>query len=147
MEITNKRAFYDYELQNRFEAGINLYGSEVKAVRQGHVDLNGSFVRIIGLEAYLVNAKIFPYKYARPEGYEEKRTRKLLMHKKEILALKSKTDGSNLTLVPVSLYLKHGFIKLQIAIGKGKKKYEKRAAIKKKDQTRDLEAELGLEGY
>ncbi|MBI3070107.1 MAG: SsrA-binding protein, partial [Candidatus Levybacteria bacterium] len=90
MKITNKRAFYDYRLLDRFEAGINLIGSEVKAVRLGHADLTGSHVRILGSEAYLLNAKIFPYQYARPEGYDEKRTRKLLLHKSEIIALKSK---------------------------------------------------------
>lgn len=143
MEISNRRAFYDYELLDRIEAGINLYGSEVKAVKMGHADLSGSFVRIIGSEAYLVNAKIFPYQYARPEGYDERRTRKLLLHKKEILVLKSKTDGANLALVPVSLYLKHGIIKLEVAIGKGKKAYQKREKIKQRDLDREVEAELG----
>src|SRR3972149_4246692 len=104
MKITNRRAFFDYQLLDRFEAGINLYGHEVKAVRQGKAELAGSFVRIIGSEAYLVNAKIFPYEYARPEGYDERRTRKLLLHKREIIALKSKIEGSNMSLVPLSLY-------------------------------------------
>lgn len=147
MEIKNRRAFYDYELFERLEAGINLYGSEVKAVKQGKADLTGAFVRIMGSEAYLINAKIFPYEYARPEGYDEKRTRKLLLHKKEIMALKGRTDGANMSLVPLSLYNKKGLIKVQIAIGKGKKLFEKRAAIKKKDLNRDLEADLGIEGY
>ncbi len=142
MKITNKRAFFDYELLDRVEAGINLYGSEVKAVRLGHADLSGSFVRIIGSEAYLVNAKIFPYEYSRPEGYDERRTRKLLLHKSEILVLKSKTEGANLTLVPISLYIKNGFVKLEVAIGKGKTKYDKRQAIKKRDLQKELEIEL-----
>ncbi|MDO8582914.1 MAG: SsrA-binding protein, partial [bacterium] len=101
MKITNKRAFFDYSILEKFEAGINLYGAEVKAVRLGHADLTGSHVRIMGSEAYLINAKIFPYKYSRPENYDEQRTRKLLLHKNEIIALKSKTEGQNLTLVPV----------------------------------------------
>jgi len=142
MQIRNKRAFYDYQLLERLEAGINLVGAEVKAVRLGHADLTGSFVRIMGSEAYLVNAKIFPYQYARPEGYDERRTRKLLLHKNEIIAIKSKTEGQNLTIVPVSLYIKHGFIKLELALGKGKKEYDKRRAIKQKDIERDIEAEL-----
>lgn len=142
MKITNRRAFYDFEILDRFEAGINLYGSEVKAVRLGHADLAGSFVRIIGSEAYLVNAKIFPYQYARPEGYDERRTRKLLLHKKEIIAIKSKTEGANLTLVPLSLYVKNGFIKLEVALGKGRKQYEKKEKTKKRDIERDIEAEL-----
>lgn len=142
MKITNKKAFFDYQLLDRFEAGINLYGHEVKSVRLGKADLSGSFVRIIGSEAYLINAKIFPYQAGQVEGYDERRTRKLLLHKKEIISLKSKTEGANLTLVPVSLYLKSGFVKLEVALGKGKKKYEKRASIKKKDIQRDLEREL-----
>ncbi len=142
MKITNRKAFYDYEILDRFEAGINLYGQEVKAVRLGQADITGSFVRIIGSEAYLVNAKIFPYQNARTEDYDERRTRKLLLHKSEIIALKSKTDGSNLSLVPVSLYFKHGFVKLEVALGKGKKKYEKREAIKKRDIKRHIEQEL-----
>ena len=141
MKITNKRAFFDYILTDRFEAGINLYGAEVKAVRLGHADLTGAHARILGSEAYLVNAKILPYQYARPEGYDEKRTRKLLMHKSEIISLKSKLQGEKLALVPVSLYEKHGFIKVELALGKGKKQYDKRASIKKKDLQREEEIE------
>lgn len=142
MKITNRRAFYDYQLLDRFEAGINLIGPEVKAVRLGHADLTGSHVRILGSEAYLINAKIFPYQYARPEGYDEKRTRKLLLHKGEIIALKSKTEGSNLTIVPVSLYTAKNFIKLELALAKGKKKYQKKEAIKRRDIEREVEQEL-----
>lgn len=142
MKITNKKAFFDYQLLDRFEAGINLFGFEVKSVRAGKADLTGSFVRIVGSEAYLVNAKIFPYQQAQVENYDERRTRKLLLHKKEIISLKGKTDGANLSLVPVSLYLKHGFVKVEVALGKGKKKYEKRESIKKKDIQRNIEHEL-----
>ncbi len=145
MKITNKRAFFDYEILERFEAGINLQGSEVKAVRLGHADLTGAHVRIIGSEAYLINAKIFPYEYARPENYEEKRTRKLLLHKKEIVMLKSKTEGERLVIIPVSLYLHHHLIKAELALAKSKKKYEKKEAIKKKDIQRETEAELASE--
>lgn len=142
MKITNKKAYFDYQLLDRFEAGINLYGFEVKSVRLGKADLTGSFIKIIGSEAYLLNAKIFPYQQAQIENYDDKRTRKLLLHKKEIISLKSKVDGSNLSLVPVSMYLKNGFIKVEVALGKGKKKYEKRENIKKKDIQRDVEREL-----
>jgi len=144
MKITNRRAFYDYRILDRFEAGINLNGAEVKAVRLGHSDLTGSFVKIIGSEAYLVNAKIFPYKYARPEGFDETRTRKLLLHKKEIIALKSKTEGSSLTIVPISLYTTKHLIKVELALAKGKKQFDKKEAIKKKDVQRELEEELKL---
>jgi len=142
MKITNRRAFYDYQILEKLEAGINLYGAEVKAVRLGHADLTGSHVRILGSEAYLINAKIFPYQYSRPEGFDEKRTRKLLLHKREIIALKSKTEGQNLTLVPLSLYTTKSFIKLEIALGRGKKQYDKKESIKKKDIQREIEQEL-----
>ena len=142
MKITNRRAFFDYSIMERFEAGINLYGAEVKAVRMGHADLTGSHVRIMGNEAYLINAKIFPYKYSRPENYDEQRTRKLLLHKSEIIALKSKPEGQNLTLVPVSMYTTKSFIKLGIALGKGKKQYDKKESIKKKDLEREVEQEM-----
>ena len=144
MKITNRRAFYDYRILDRLEAGINLNGAEVKAIRLGHADLTGSFVRIIGSEAYLMNAKIFPYQYARPEGYDERRTRKLLLHKKEIIALKSKTEGSGLTIVPVSLYTTKHLVKAELALAKGKKQFDKKEAIKKKDIQRELEEELKL---
>ncbi len=142
MKISNKRAFYDYEITDRLEAGINLTGAEVKAVKSEHADLTGAYVRIMGSEAYLVNAKVFPLPYARPQGYEEARTRKLLLHKKEIVSLKSKTDGSNMTLVPISLYDKGGLIKLEVGIGKGKRKYDKKEAKKRADINRDIEQEL-----
>ncbi len=142
MKITNKKAYFDYRILETFEAGVNLYGSEVKAVRLGRADLTGSFVKIIGAEAYLVNAKIFPYQSGQVENYDEHRTRKLLLHKQEIISLKSKTDGANLSLVPVSLYFKHGLLKLEIGIGKAKKQYEKRESIKKKDIQGHIEQEL-----
>lgn len=142
MKITNRRAFYDYQIGDTFEAGINLNGAEVKAVKMEHADLTGSFVRIMGSEAYLINAKIFPYEYARPEGYDERRTRKLLLHKREIISLKSKTDGSNTTLVPISLYDKHGLIKLEVGIGRGKRKFDKKEAKKRADLDREIEQEL-----
>lgn len=142
MKIANKRAFYDYEIMERFEAGINLTGAEVKAVRLGHADLTGSFVRISGSEAYLTNAKIFPYQYMRSDDYDERRSRKLLLHKGEIIALKSKTEGANLTIVPLSLYTTHHLIKIELALGKGKKTYQKREALKRRDIQREIETEF-----
>lgn len=142
MKISNSRARFDYDIQETFEAGINLTGAEVKAVRLGHADLTGSYVRIIGSEIYLINAKIFPYEYARPENYDLKRTRKLLLHKKQILTLKGKTDGSSLTIVPVSLYTTRSFVKAELGLGKPQKKYEKRDKIKKRDIDREIEGAL-----
>jgi SsrA-binding protein len=142
MKIINRKASFDYQLSDHFEAGINLLGAEVKAVREGHVDLTGSFVKIIGNEAYLINANIFPYQYARPETYDERRTRKLLLHKKEIITLKSKMEASRLTVVPVSMYTSHGLIKVELALAKSKKQFEKRESIKKKDINRQIKEEL-----
>jgi len=142
MKIVNRRAFFDAQILDRLEAGINLTGAEVKAVKEGHADLTGSFVRIIGLEAYLVNSNIFPYEYARPESYDPRRTRKLLLHKAEIIALKSKMEGQNLTLVPVSIYTTHNLIKLELALGKSKKKFDKRKDLKRKTIERDIEEAL-----
>lgn len=142
MKISNAKAFHDYHILDRVEAGINLMGSEVKAVRLGQADLHGSFIKIIGSEAYVVNAKIFPYKYAQPQGYEPRRTRKLLLHKKEIFALKSKTEAGNLTIVPISLYTKAHLVKLEIAVAKPKKQYEKREELKRRQIERDIEIAL-----
>ena len=142
MKITNRKAFFDAAILERFEAGINLTGAEVKAVRAGHADLTGSFVRIMRSEPYLVNANIFPYEYARPQGYDPRRTRKLLLHKKEIIAIKSKIEGQNLTIVPISLYTTHNLIKLEVALGKPKKQFDKRKDLKKKTLDRDIEEAL-----
>lgn len=147
MKIVNKKAYYNYQLFERIEAGISLLGSEVKAIKAGHADLTGSHVRIIGLEAYLVNARVFPYSYSRPETYEENRTRKLFLHKNEIISLKSKIEGQHLTLVPISLYTIGNLIKLEIAIAKGKKEFEKKSAIKKQDIERQQEIDLADFGY
>lgn len=142
IRIFNKTAPASYKITEKFEAGIVLLGSEVKAVRQGHADLTGSYVKIIGSEAYLVNAKIFPYKFSRIENYDEARTRKLLLHKKEIIALKSRLAQGKFTLVPLSIYTKNDFIKLQIALASGKKKFEKKREMKQKDLQREAEQEL-----
>lgn len=142
MKIINKRAPYDFELLEHFEAGINLQGQEVKAIRLGHADLTGSYARIVGSEAYLINAKIYPYEYARTENYDQSRTRKLLLHKKEILALKQKTVGGSLTIVPVSLYTTKSVIKLELALGKPLRKVDKKERIKKRDTEREVAAAL-----
>ena len=142
MKIVNKKAFFDYEITDRFEAGIHLVGAEVKSLRNGHAKLEGSYVKVIGSEIYLVGAQIFPYIYARPENYDPARTRKLLLHKKEIVSLKGKLDGANLTLVPLSWYTKGPLVKLEVGLARGKKKYEKREAKKREDQKRELEVEF-----
>ena len=141
MKIFNKKATFEYKILERLEAGVNLTGAEVKSIKGGHAQLTGAFVRIIGSEAYLVNAQIFPYIYARPEGYDPKRTRKLLLHKTELIRLKSKLDGANLTLIPLSWYTKGPLVKLEVALARGKKEYEKREGKRREDQRRELDRE------
>ena len=142
MKIVHKRALHDYSIFETYEAGIVLIGSEVKSIKGGRMSLEGSFVKIVGSEIYLVNAQILAYPYARPEGYDSKRTRKLLLHKKEVIALKSKLHQAALTLVPLECYNWQGFIKLKIGLAKGKKEYEKREKIRRRDIDRETAREL-----
>ena len=142
MKIVNKRALHNYTVIEKFETGINLFGSEVKSIKTGHINLRGSFVKITGSEAYLINADVSLYEFARPEGYDSKRTRKLLLHKKQIIALKTKLDQGGYSLIPVSVYIKGPLIKVEIALGKGKKKHEKREKIKRRDIEREVEREF-----
>lgn len=141
-KIINKKAKFDYEILETFDGGLHLLGAEVKSLRGGRMSLDGSFVKVIGSEVYLVNAQIFPYPYARPEGYDPKRTRKLLLHKKEILSLKNKLGLQRLTLIPLACYNQHGFFKLKIGLARGKKEFEKREKIRRKDMDRDVQREL-----
>ena len=141
MKIVNKNA-HGFTVEERLEAGIVLLGSEVKALRAGHADLAGSYAKIIGSEGYLVNAKIFPYEFSRIEGYQEDRTRKLLLHKRELLALKSRLDQGNFTLIPFSLYEKNGNFKLDLALVRGKKKQERRRDAKRQALARAAEQDL-----
>ena len=140
----NKRANFDYDIQEIYEAGLVLLGYEVKSIKTGHVSLKGSYVTFKKSkkslpEAYLINAHIPLYKFAgdRP-GYDPTRSRKLLLNKKEIAYLIGKKDEQGLTLVPVKIYTKHSFIKLEFGVGKGKKKYDKRETIKKRELDRSI---------
>lgn len=143
MKIINRRAKYDYNLLEKFEAGIALTGPEVKSIRSGRLDLAQSFVRLIDGEVWLINAHIHPYPFADNRDYDSRRRRKLLLHKKEILKIQQRIKEKGLTLVPVSCYTKGDKIKLEIALAKGKKKYEKREAIKKRDLEREIKS-LGV---
>lgn len=142
MKIINKKAYHDYNILETYEAGMNLIGPEVKSVKGNRMSLAGAFVKIVGSEIYLVNAQIFLYPYTRPEGYDDKRSRKLLLHKKEIIALKSKLASTNLTLVPLECYNSHGLVKLKIGLAKGKREFEKREKIKKRDIEREIAREM-----
>lgn len=142
MKIVNRKAHFDYSLGEKFEAGIKLTGAEVKAVRQGSVSLADSYVKIIGQEAFLINAFIAPYEFADHQGYDPKRSRKLLLHKKETLALLTKMKQTNLTLVPVSMYTIRQLVKLEVALARGKKKWDKRRALKEKTIKREEELKI-----
>lgn len=146
MRIINRRARYDYNLLEKIEAGIALIGPEVKSVKAGKMSLRESFVQIREGEAWLYNAYINPYPYADSRDYDPRRTRKLLLHKNELLKLEQQTKEKGLTLVPVSCYTKGRQIKLEIALARGKKKYEKREAKKRKDLAREVEQTLRDKG-
>ena len=142
MQVINKKAGFNYKLGDRFEAGISLTGLEVKSIKENRADISNAYVKIIQGEAFLVNAQIFAYQYARPDHYDPKRTRKLLLHKKELLHLQTKMSGANLTIVPVSWYNKGPRIKLEIALAKGRKQFEKRDSKKKEILRRELDREF-----
>lgn len=142
MKIVNKKAPGKFNTIEKYEAGIELLGSEVKAIRLGHIDIDSSYVKLMSGEAYLINAKIFPYKFSRVEGYMEDRTRKLLLHKKELLKIKNALDTGKYTIAPLSMYIKNGKFKLEIAVSKGKKEHERRKDLKQQAIKRDQEKEL-----
>lgn len=137
MEVVNKKARFDYVLEKEIEAGIELCGTEVKSIRKGSVDLKDTFVNIKNNEAYILNMYIARYEEGNQFNHDERRTRKLLLHKKEILKLKSEIRENGKTIVPVKLYMKNGKVKILIAIAKGKKLYDKRESLKKKDLERE----------
>ena len=137
-KVVNRKARFNYELEGRVEAGIVLTGAEVKSVKQGKVSLGESFCRIDDKgEAWLHNAHIHPYEFADNRDYEPTRSRKLLLKKKEILSLEKKTEGKNLVLIATGIYTKGRRIKVELALGRGKKKWDKRAAVKKREQERE----------
>jgi len=142
MKVVNKKARFDYKLLDRMEAGIVLTGAETKSAKSGQIKLEESFVRLSDDGAYLVNTHIAPYKYADSRDYNPQQTRKLLLHKKEILSLAKKMEGRSLTLVPTAAYTKKGKVKIEIALAEGKKKWDKRRDIKKRDQQREAERDL-----
>ncbi len=142
MRVVNRRAKHDYQLFNKFEAGIVLTGPEVKSVLEGKIHLEEAYARIIKGELFLVNAHIHPYRFADTRQLDPRRTRKLLIHKKELISLASKIKQKNLTLIPVACYNKGRKIKLELALAKAKKKYQKKEAKKRKDIDREIERAL-----
>jgi SsrA-binding protein len=139
----NKRALFDYEVLEKYEAGVKLHGFEVKAVKTGHIDLTGSYVTIKNGEVFLLNAFIPPHQPKNtPAFYEPKRTRKLLLKSSEIKALIGKSKG--LTMIPIRVYTKdHGKLKIEFALARARKKYDKREQIKKREAAREMRPLFG----
>lgn len=142
---SNKKAFFDYEILEKFEAGLALKGFEVKAIKTGHISIKGAFVTVKGKELFLTNAKIPLYQHTgKIESYEETAPRKLLLKKNEINRLIGKVKIEGLTLIPISVYNKRKLIKLEFALAKGKKKYDKRQTIKKRDADREIARQMKI---
>jgi SsrA-binding protein len=134
----NKKARHDYFIEETYEAGIQLLGSEIKSIRTGKVTVNDSFVTFRGGEAFVHNLHIAKYDFSSIFNHEETRPRKLLLHKKEILKLFGKTREQGYTIVPLKIYLKEGLCKVEIGLAKGKRDYDKRESLKEKDQNMRL---------
>jgi SsrA-binding protein len=139
----NRRAHFDYHVESRVEAGIALTGTEVKSLREGSAQLSDSYAIGQRGELFLLNAQIPPYKPAGPLlNHEPKRTRKLLLHRREIDKLITKASEKGLTLVPLQIYFKNGVAKVEICVARGRKLYDKREALKKQDARRDMDRAL-----
>ncbi|GIW39460.1 MAG: SsrA-binding protein [Candidatus Binatia bacterium] len=135
----NRRARHDFHIEETFEAGIVLQGSEVKSLREGRANLKDSYARIDKGEAWLLNAHISPYGPASRFGHDPRRTRKLLLHAREIERLAGKVKQRGYTLVPLRLYFKNGIAKVELALARGKKIYDKREAIRERETQRELD--------
>lgn len=135
----NRKAFHDYSIEDTFEAGIVLTGTEVKSIREGRINLKDSYVLIKDGEALLFNCHISPYSHGNIMNHDPLRTRKLLLHKKEIMRLQGTIAQKGYTLLPLKVYLKDRRIKVEIGVGRGKRQFEKREAIKKKEADREIE--------
>ncbi len=140
--ITNKKAWHDYFIEDRFEAGIVLTGTEVKSLRKGKVNLSDSYVSVKNGEAWLMQAHISPYEQGNIFNHEPRRARKLLLHKYEIGKLFIKTAERGYSLIPVKLYFSKGRVKVEIALAKGKKLYDKRDSISEKQAKRDIDRSM-----
>lgn len=143
--VSNRKAFHNYEILETFEAGVVLLGTEIKSLRAHGGSLQDAYVVLHHGEVWLKNASIALYKFGNIYNHEERRERKLLLHKRERSYLKTAAEEKGLTIIPLALYLKKGFVKVKIAIAKGKKAYDKRAAIKTREQKRAIDRALKSE--
>jgi SsrA-binding protein len=138
----NRKAYHDYHIEESFEVGIALKGSEIKSIRSGRVNLRDAYARPENGELWLLNSHIASYAAASYNTHEPLRPRKLLLHRKEIDTLAGKVTQRNLTLVPLKLYIKHGIAKLELGVARGKRLYDKREAIARRDAEREMERAL-----
>ena len=140
--VSNRRAFFNFEIIETFEAGIVLEGTEIKSLRDNGGSLQESYIKVINNELWLIGCHIAPYKYGNIHNHVETRDRKLLMHKREISKLRTATQEKGLTIVPIAFYLKEGRVKVKVGLAKGKKTADKRAAIKERDDKRHMQKML-----
>jgi len=138
----NSKAFHDYHLLETFEAGVVLLGTDVKAIREGRVNLRDSFARVEDGEVFIYNMNVSPYSHRGYAEHEPLRRRKLLLHRDEIRKLIGKTVEKGMTLVPVRMYFKHGLVKVAVSLAKGKKEYDKRETIKRREADRETRAAI-----
>lgn len=143
---TNKKARHDYEIIDTFETGIVLSGTEVKSMRAGKINLKDSYARVINGELWLLGVHISPYSHGSYNNHEPERDRKLLIHKSEMRRLVGKIDSGGMTLVPLKVYFKRGWAKVQLALARGKKHYDKRQSLAKRDAGREIQRQLKLKG-
>jgi SsrA-binding protein len=134
---TNRKAFFNYEVLDRFEAGVSLVGTEVKSIREGGLNFRDSYVEFRGGELFLVGCRIGPYSHGNMLNHAEGRVRKLLLHKREILKLGGKATEKGFTIIPLRAYLKNGRVKVEIGLARGKQTHDKRETLKRKDIERE----------
>ncbi len=137
--VRNRKAHYDYEILETFEAGISLTGTEIKSIRDNGANLQEAYVKVIKMEVWLIGSHIAHYRFGNINNHEERRDRKLLLHGYEIEKLKRATQEKGLTIVPLSLYFKQGRVKVQIGVARGKKNIDKRDTIKERDEKRRIQ--------
>ncbi|MGL5055623.1 MAG: SsrA-binding protein SmpB [Fusobacteriaceae bacterium] len=135
----NKKAFFDYFIEDRYEAGIELVGSEVKSIKAGQTSIKEAFIRIINNEIFIMGMSVTPWKYGSIYNPDERRVRKLLLNKAEIRKIHENVKQKGYTIVPLNVHLSKGYVKVEIALARGKKNYDKREDLAKKDQKRDMD--------
>ena len=142
MEIRNRKAYFDYYVEKEIETGIVLTGTEIKSIRKGSADLKDSYIKIKNKEAFVINMYIAKYEEGNRFNHEERRTRKLLLHKQEITRLYNDTEKEGYTIIPLKMYLKNGKAKLLIGVCKGKHLYDKRAVLKEKELKKETNSNV-----